>query len=277
MSECTHNCSSCSANCSTKEKKDFLEPINPLSSVKHVIGVVSGKGGVGKSMVTSSLAVLMSRAGYKVGILDADITGPSIPKAFGIAPGVEGCEDGMLPPVSEGGIKIMSVNLLLPDATQPVVWRGPVIAGTVKQFWSGTVWGELDYLFVDCPPGTGDVPLTVFQSIPLDGIIIVSSPQELVSMIVEKAANMAKMMDVDVIGLVENMSYVECPDCGKRIKIFGESHIEEIADKFGYPLLARMPVDPSLAALTDEGKIEQMSCDYLAGAADTLKKLKRYI
>ena len=274
MSECTHNCSSCSHNCSTKSKQDFLEPLNAKSTIKHVIGVVSGKGGVGKSMVTSTLATLMQRAGYKVGILDADITGPSIPKAFGISAGVEGNDDGMIPPVTETGIKIMSVNLLLPDATHPVVWRGPVIAGTVKQFWSGTVWGDLDYLFVDCPPGTGDVPLTVFQSIPLDGIVIVSSPQELVSMIVEKAANMAKMMQVDVIGLVENMSFVKCPDCGKEIKIFGESHIEEIANKYGYPLLAKMPIDPKLAALVDAGEIEKMNVNYLDGAVKTLEKVK---
>lgn len=274
MSECTHNCSSCSHNCSTKSKQDFLEPINAKSKIKHVIGVVSGKGGVGKSMVTSTLATLMQRAGYKVGILDADITGPSIPKAFGVEAGVEGNDDGMFPPETETGIKIMSVNLLLPDATHPVVWRGPVIAGTVKQFWSGTVWGNLDYLFVDCPPGTGDVPLTVFQSIPLDGIVIVSSPQELVSMIVEKAANMAKMMQVDVIGLVENMSYVKCPDCGKEIKIFGESHIEEIANKYGYPLLAKMPIDPSLASLVDAGEIEKMDVNYLDNAIEVLKKVK---
>lgn len=274
MSECTHNCSNCSANCSTKSKTDFLEPINPKSSIKHVIGIVSGKGGVGKSMVTSALAALMQRAGYKVGILDADITGPSIPKAFGIGAGVEGNDDGMIPPESSTGIKIMSVNLLLPDATAPVVWRGPVIAGTVKQFWSGTVWGDLDYLFVDCPPGTGDVPLTVFQSIPLDGIIIVSSPQELVSMIVEKAANMAKMMQVDVVGLVENMSYVKCPDCDKRIKIFGESHIEDIARKHGYPLLAQMPIDPALATLVDAGEIEKMNANYLDGAVEALKRVR---
>ena len=242
--------------------------------IKHVIGVVSGKGGVGKSMVTSTLAALMQRAGYKVGILDADITGPSIPKAFGIGAGVEGNDDGMIPPESSTGIKIMSVNLLLPDATAPVVWRGPVIAGTVKQFWSGTIWGDLDYLFVDCPPGTGDVPLTVFQSIPLDGIIIVSSPQELVSMIVEKAANMAKMMQVDVVGLVENMSYVKCPDCDKIIKIFGESHIEEIAEKHSYPLLAKMPIDPALASLVDAGEIEKMNADYLDGAVEVLKRVK---
>lgn len=274
MSECTHNCSNCSANCSTKSKKDFLEPLNAKSTIKHVIGVVSGKGGVGKSMVTSTLATLMQRAGYKVGILDADITGPSIPKAFGISAGVDGDDDGMIPPESSTGIKIMSVNLLLPDATAPVVWRGPVIAGTVKQFWSGTVWGDLDYLFVDCPPGTGDVPLTVFQSIPLDGIIIVSSPQELVSMIVEKAANMAQMMQVDVIGLVENMSYVKCPDCDKKIKIFGESHIEEIARKHGYPLLAQMPIDPTLATLVDAGEIEKMNVDYLDGAVEALKRVR---
>ena len=251
-----------------------MEPLNAKSSIKHVIGVVSGKGGVGKSMVTSTLATLMQRAGYKVGILDADITGPSIPKAFGIEAGVEGNDDGMFPPVTETGIKIMSVNLLLPDATHPVVWRGPVIAGTVKQFWSGTVWGDLDYLFVDCPPGTGDVPLTVFQSLPLDGIVIVSSPQELVSMIVEKAANMAKMMQVDVVGLVENMSFVKCPDCGKEIKIFGESHIEEIATKYGYPLLAKMPIDPTLASLVDAGQIEKMDVSYLDGAVEVLKTVK---
>ena len=274
MSECTHNCSSCSHSCSTKSKQDFLEPINAKSKIKHVIGVVSGKGGVGKSMVTSTLATLMQRAGYKVGILDADITGPSIPKAFGIEAGVEGNDDGMFPPETSTGIKIMSVNLLLPDATHPVVWRGPVIAGTVKQFWSGTVWGDLDYLFVDCPPGTGDVPLTVFQSIPLDGIVIVSSPQELVSMIVEKAANMAKMMQVDVVGLVENMSFVKCPDCGKEIKIFGESHIEEIATKYGYPLLAKMPIDPTLASLVDAGQIEKMDVNYLDGAVEVLKTVK---
>lgn len=274
MSECTHNCSSCKANCSTKSKQDFLEPLNSKSSIKHVIGVVSGKGGVGKSMVTSTLATLMQRAGYKVGILDADITGPSIPKAFGISAGVEGNDDGMFPPESSTGIKIMSVNLLLPDATAPVVWRGPVIAGTVKQFWSGTVWGDLDYLFVDCPPGTGDVPLTVFQSLPLDGIVIVSSPQELVSMIVEKAANMARMMQVDVVGLVENMSYVKCPDCDKKIKIFGESHIEDIARKHGYPLLAQMPIDPSLATLVDAGEIEKMNVDYLDGAVEALKRVR---
>ncbi len=274
MSECTHNCKTCSESCSQKSRAELLEPLEPTSSVKHVVGIVSGKGGVGKSTVSATLASLMSRAGFKVGVLDADITGPSIPKAFGIASGVEGNDHGMIPPESRGGIKIMSVNLLLPDSAQPVVWRGPVIAGTVKQFWSGTVWGDLDYLFVDCPPGTGDVPLTVFQSIPLDGIIIVTSPQELVSMIVEKAVNMARMMNIDVFGIVENMSYVKCPDCGREIKLFGESHIESIANKYGYPLIARMPIDPSLAALVDSGRVEDCECDYLDYAVELLSNIK---
>ena len=270
---CTHNCSTCSANCS-KEKKDLFEPLNPLSSVKHVIGVVSGKGGVGKSLVTSMLAVLMQREGYRVGILDADITGPSIPRAFGVKAGVDGDENGMFPPKSTTGIEIMSVNLLLERETQPVVWRGPVIAGTVKQFWSNTVWDDIDYLFVDCPPGTGDVPLTVFQSIPLDGIVIVSSPQELVAMIVEKAANMANMMNIPVIGLVENMSYVKCPDCDKEIKVFGDSHIEEISQKFGYELLGKIPLDTKLAKLVDRGMIELMENNYLDSAVQVLEKVK---
>ncbi len=275
MSECTHNCSTCSANCSSRDKQSMYEAPHPASSVKHIIGVVSGKGGVGKSLVTSMLAVLMQRKGYRVGILDADITGPSIPKAFGLHKPVEGDGDGMLPPATTTGIEIMSVNLMLDDETRPVVWRGPVIAGTVKQFWSQTVWADLDYLFVDCPPGTGDVPLTVFQSIPLDGIVIVSSPQELVSMIVKKAAHMADMMEIPVLGLVENMSYVLCPDCGKKISVFGESHIEEIAKQFGYDLLAQIPMDAKLAALVDKGWIEMMQNDYLDAASDKIEdKLK---
>ena len=261
MSECTHNCSTCSANCGSRDKQSMYEAPHPATNVKHIIGVVSGKGGVGKSLVTSMLAVLMQRRGYRVGILDADITGPSIPKAFGLKKPVEGDQDGMVPPATTTGIEIMSVNLLLDDETRPVVWRGPVIAGTVKQFWSQTVWADLDYLFVDCPPGTGDVPLTVFQSIPLDGIVIVSSPQELVSMIVKKAANMADMMDIPVLGLVENMSYVLCPDCGKKINVFGDSHIAEIAEQFGYDLLAQIPMDSKLAALVDKGWIEMMQND----------------
>ena len=270
MSECTHNCSTCSSNCSSKEQKSMTEPANALSSVKHIIAVVSGKGGVGKSLVTSMLAVNMQRLGYKTAILDADITGPSIPKSFGLKATVEGDENGMIPPTTTSGIDIMSVNLMLDDETKPVVWRGPVIAGAVKQFWTDTIWHDIDYMFIDCPPGTGDVPLTVFQSIPIDGIVIVSSPQELVSMIVEKAANMAKMMNVPVYGLVENMSYVKCPDCGKEIKVFGESHIDAIAEKFGYDLLGRIPMDPKLSALVDKGWIEMMNNDYLETAAEIL-------
>ncbi len=270
---CTHDCSTCSANCSSKQKsrEEMFEKPNELSSVDHIIGVVSGKGGVGKSLVTSMLAVLMQRKGYHVGILDADITGPSIPKAFGLHKPVEGEGLGMIPPATTTGIDVMSVNLMLDDETRPVVWRGPVIAGTVKQFWTDTIWHNINYLFVDCPPGTGDVPLTVFQSLPLDGIVIVSSPQDLVSMIVEKAANMAQMMNIPVLGLVENMSYALCPDCGKRINIFGNSHIEEISEKFGYPLLGRIPLDQKLAALCDRGMIELMENNYLDEAADRIE------
>ena len=269
MSECTHDCSSCSSNCSSREKpQSLLVPANALSEIKHVVGSVSGKGGVGKSLVTSMLAVLLQREGYKVGILDADITGPSIPKAFGMH-NVEvfGDENGMIPPRTKTGIDMISVNLLLgSDETKPVIWRGSMIAGTVQQFWKETIW-DVDVLLVDCPPGTGDVPLTVFQSLPLDGVVIVSSPQDLVSMIVSKAANMAKMMNVPVLGLVENMSYIKCPDCGKEIKVFGESHIEEVAEKFGYDLLARIPMDSKLAALVDRGMIELMENDYMEKAA----------
>ena len=241
-----------------------------MSSVKHIIAVVSGKGGVGKSLVTSMLAVNMQRLGYKTAILDADVTGPSIPKAFGLKAGVDGDDHGMIPPTTTSGIDIMSVNLMLEDETRPVVWRGPVIAGAVKQFWTDTIWHDIDYMFIDCPPGTGDVPLTVFQSIPIDGIVIVSSPQELVSMIVSKAAHMAQMMEIPVYGLVENMSYIKCPDCGKEIKVFGESHIDEIAESFGYDLLARIPMDPKLTALVDKGWIEMMDNNYLETAAEVI-------
>ena len=271
MSECSHNCSTCSANCSSrKEPQDLHEPANAKSNIKHVIGVVSGKGGVGKSLVTCMLAVLLQRKGYKVGVLDADITGPSVPKAFGVKSEVTGSEDGMFPPETEKGIKMMSVNLLLDDERRPVIWRGPVIAGTVKQFWKDTIWGDIDVLLVDCPPGTGDVPLTVFQSLPLDGVIIVSSPQELVSMIVGKAANMANMMNIPVFGLVENMSYVKCPDCGKEIRIFGESHIEEVAATFGYDLLARIPMDAQISAHVDAGLIEKIDVDYMDAAVESI-------
>ena len=272
MSECTHDCSSCSSNCSSRQQpQSLLVPANALSDVKHVVGIVSGKGGVGKSLVTSMLAVLLQREGYKVGILDADITGPSIPKAFGMH-NVEvfGDQNGMIPPRTKTGIDMISVNLLLGgDETKPVIWRGSMIAGTVQQFWKETIW-DVDVLLVDCPPGTGDVPLTVFQSLPLDGVVIVSSPQDLVSMIVSKAANMAKMMNVPVLGLVENMSYIKCPDCGKEIKVFGESHIEEVAEKFGYDLLARIPMDSKLAALVDRGMIELMENDYMDKAAQAV-------
>ena len=271
MSECTHNCSTCSSGCDKKEKQSLLEQPHELSKIKHVIAVVSGKGGVGKSIVTSMLAVNMQRLGYKTAILDADITGPSIPKSFGLKAGIDGDNNGIIPPTTTSGIDIMSINLLLQEDTQPVVWRGPVIAGTVKQFWTDVIWNDIDFMFIDCPPGTGDVPLTIFQSIPLDGIIIVSSPQELVSMIVEKAANMANMMNIPVLGLVENMSYVKCPDCGKEIKIFGDSHIEEVAEKHGYDVLAKIPMDPKLAALVDKGWIEMMDNNYLEVAATVLE------
>ena len=271
MSECTHNCSTCSANCPSRNKPEsLLEPAHELSTIKRVIGVVSGKGGVGKSIVTSMLAVLMQRKGLHSAIIDADITGPSIPKAFGVKAGIEGDERGMFPARSRDGVDMISVNLLLDDETKPVIWRGPVIAGTVKQFWQEVIWDGVEYMFVDCPPGTGDVPLTVFQSLPLDGIIIVASPQELVSMIVEKAANMANMMNIPVLGLVENMSYVKCPDCGKEIKVFGESHIEAIAEKFGYDLLAKLPIDPKLAELCDSGRIEDMDHTYLDAAVEKI-------
>ena len=269
MAECTHDCSNCSEKCS---KESLLAPQNKASNIKHVIGIVSGKGGVGKSLVTSMLAVTMQRRGYKTAILDADITGPSIPKAFGLKTGmVEGSDLGMFPPQTKTGIEVMSINLLVDDETKPVVWRGPVIAGTVKQFWSDVVWNDVDYMFVDMPPGTGDVPLTVFQSLPLDGIIIVSSPQELVSMIVEKAVNMASLMNVPVVGLVENYSYIECPDCGKIIKPYGESNIDNLAATHNTRVLAKLPIDPELAKLCDKGVIELFECEYMERAADCLE------
>ncbi len=266
---CTHDCSSCSSNCASRQAPQFEAP-HAKSHIKHTIAVVSGKGGVGKSLVTSMLAVALNKKGYRVGILDADITGPSIPKSFGVTAPVEGDENGLFPPKSENGISVMSLNLMLQDETSPVIWRGPVIAGTVKQFYTDVIWEDLDYLLIDCPPGTGDVPLTIFQSIKLDGIVIVSSPQELVSMIVSKAANMADMMNIPVLGLVENMSYVKCPDCGKEIYVFGDSHIAEVAEKFGYPVLARIPMDPAIAALVDAGKIENIEVNPLTEAAKLL-------
>ena len=253
--------------------EDFLEKPHEMSSIRKVIGVVSGKGGVGKSMVTSMLAVLANRRGYNSAVLDADVTGPSIPKAFGIHERATGGEWGMFPARSKMGIEVMSVNMLLENETDPVIWRGPIIADVVKQFWTTVIWSDVDFMFVDMPPGTGDVPLTVFQSIPLDGIIIVASPQELVSVIVEKAANMAKMMNIPILGLVENMSYLTCPDCGKQIKLFGESHIDEIAEKYGVPVLAKIPVDPALAKAVDAGAVELFEGDWMDGAMDRLETL----
>ena len=277
MSECTHDCSSCTANCSSKSggQQSLIEPQNHFSDVKRVIGVVSGKGGVGKSLVTSMLAVSMQRLGYKTAILDADVTGPSIPKIFGMdGMRVEGSADGlMLPPMSKTGIEVMSVNLLLEDPTAPVVWRGSMISGAVKQFWTDTAWNEVDYMFVDMPPGTGDVPLTVFQSLPVDGIVIITSPQELVSMIVGKAVTMARMMNIPVLGIIENYSYLECPDCGKKISVFGESHVEEVAQAAHIPVLAKLPIDPKLPALCDKGIIELMENDYLEATALMLSKM----
>lgn len=269
--ECTHNCSSCGSSCPSKGEagREYF-PLNELSEIKHAVAVVSGKGGVGKSLVTSMLAVDFQREGYRVGIMDADITGPSIPRTFGLREGVDYDEKGLYPPRTKTGIEIMSVNLLLDDETRPVVWRGPVIAGTVRQFWSDVIWGDLDLLFIDCPPGTGDVPLTLFQSIPLSGIVIVTSPQELVSMIVKKAVNMAKTMNVPILGIVENMSYVRCPDCGREISVFGESRVAETAEEQGLEMLGRIPLDPKLSALCDRGMIELMENSYLDGAREKI-------
>ncbi|MBR4123558.1 MAG: Mrp/NBP35 family ATP-binding protein [Clostridia bacterium] len=271
-SGCSGNCSSCSSSCSSRDPKSLIEPTGEYNNIKHVVGVMSGKGGVGKSMTTSMLAVLMNRMGYKVGILDADITGPSIPKTFGINSRAMQNELGILPAETKTGIKIMSINLLLQEKDSPVVWRGPVIAGAVKQFWHDVVWGDLDFLFIDCPPGTGDVPLTVFQSIPLDCTVIVTSPQDLVSLIVKKAYNMAKMMNIEVLGMVENMSYVVCPDCKKEFHIFGQGS-EGIAEELGIPLLAKMPIDTSLAQMVDNGAFEHFDCTYLDNAAKEIEKL----
>ncbi|MDO5292910.1 MAG: Mrp/NBP35 family ATP-binding protein [bacterium] len=275
MSEsCDHNCSGCSSDCEERTSpKSFQVEINPLSSVKKVIGIVSGKGGVGKSLVTSLLAVSMQRKGYHVGILDADITGPSIPKAFGMTGKAISDETYIYPAESQSGIHVMSTNLLLEEDTQPVIWRGPIIAGAVKQFWTDVVWGDLDYMFVDMPPGTGDVALTVFQSLPIDGIVVVTSPQELVEMIVGKAINMAAQMNVPVLGLVENMSYFECPNCHARHEIFGKSNIEEFAKKHGIDTVIKIPIQSNLADLCDTGHIEKFSGDWLDKMAETIVQL----
>ena len=277
MSEnCTHNCETCGENCASRKTNpaDFREPPHALSSIKKVIGVVSGKGGVGKSLVTSLMACKLRARNNRVGILDADITGPSIPKAFGIH-GMVGvtADQLMLPRTTSTGIEILSSNLILEHETDPVIWRGPVVGGVIKQFWSEALWKDIDYMFVDMPPGTGDVPLTVFQTLPVDGIIIVSSPQELVGMIVGKAVQMAEMMKVPILGIVENMSYVLCPDCGKHINVFGDSHVDETGKKYHLPVLAKMPLNPEFAKEADAGMIETFAGDYLDGAADAVAKL----
>jgi len=271
--ECTHDCSTCSSNCGSKDPKSLLVAPHPNSKIGKVIGVVSGKGGVGKSMVTDLLAVEFARRGYHCGILDADITGPSIPKAFGITEKAQGNETTIFPVKSKKyRVDIMSINVLLENESDPVVWRGPVIGGTVRQFWSDTLWDNVDYLFVDMPPGTGDVALTVFQNIPIDGIVVVTSPQDLVSMIVGKAMKMASLMNIPVLGLVENMSYALCPDCGKKIHVFGESHIGEIAEEYHVPVLAQMPINPSLASACDNGTVEDLDCSYLEDAALVIER-----
>lgn len=271
--ECTHDCSTCSSNCGSKDPKSLLVAPHPNSKIGKVIGVVSGKGGVGKSMITDLLAVEFARRGYHCGILDADITGPSIPKAFGITEKAQGNETTIFPVKSKKyGVDIMSINVLLENESDPVVWRGPVIGGTVRQFWSDTLWDNVDYLFVDMPPGTGDVALTVFQNIPIDGIVVVTSPQDLVSMIVGKAMKMASLMNIPVLGLVENMSYALCPDCGKKIHVFGESHISEIAEEYHVPVLAQMPINPALASACDNGTVEDLDCSYLEDAALVIER-----
>ena len=273
MSSCNGNCSSCgSSDCSERKAESLLEKLNPKSKVRKVIAVVSGKGGVGKSTVTSMLAVAMQRKGKRVGILDADITGPSVPTAFGVNECAGADKTGIYPALTETGIQVMSINLLLDNNTDPVVWRGPIIAGAVKQFWTDVIWEDVDYLFVDMPPGTGDVPLTVFQSLPVDGIVIVTSPQDLVSMIVTKAVNMAKMMHIPVLGLVENYSYLVCPDCGKRIEVFGKSHLDETAKELDLPVLARLPIDPKVADLYDHGHMEQVNTDGVRAVLDKIEE-----
>ena len=274
MSGCSGNCSSCGESCSDRKQESLLAEPNKNSQVKKVIAVVSGKGGVGKSTVTSMLAMAMHKLGYKTAILDADITGPSIPKAFGLHEQIVGSDDGMLPAVTPEGIKVMSINLLLPNETDPVIWRGPVIGGAVKQFWTDVCWGEVDYMFVDLPPGTGDVMLTVFQSLPIDGVVIVTSPQSLVSMIVSKAVNMARMMNIPVYGFVENYSYFQCPDCGKRVEIFGKSKLDELALQFSLPVLARLPIDPAVAASFDAGRMAQVNTDPVMPAAELMAKAR---
>ncbi|MBP5599393.1 MAG: Mrp/NBP35 family ATP-binding protein [Lachnospiraceae bacterium] len=275
MSDCNSNCESCKANCASREKANpLLAPMNEKSNIKHVIGVVSGKGGVGKSMVTSLLAAALRKTGKSVAILDADITGPSIPKAFGLTKKADALDENMILPVeSNDGIKIMSLNLINADDTDPVIWRGPILASVVKQFWSEVAWGDVDYMLVDMPPGTGDVPLTVFQSLPIEGIVVVTSPQKLVGMIVEKAVKMANMMNVPILGLVENFSYLECPDCGKRINVFGESTVEDLAKENDIDVFAKIPIDPEVADSADSGKIADIKGDWLKEIVEKISEI----
>ncbi len=272
MSSCNGNCSECGSDCADRKPESLLAELNPSASVKKVIAVVSGKGGVGKSTVTSMLAVAMAREGKRVGILDADITGPSAPTAFGVTECQGADESGLYPALTRTGIQVMSINLLLDNPADPVVWRGPVIAGAVKQFWTDVIWEDVDYLFVDMPPGTGDVPLTVFQSLPVDGVIIVTSPQDLVSMIVAKAVKMANMMHIPVLGFVENYSYLRCPDCGRKISVFGKSHLDEIAAQFNLPILAHLPIDPAVAEAYDNGQMETVNTEALSAAVEAIEK-----
>lgn len=273
--ECGHECSSCQTECASRtQPQSMIIPMNEKSRVGKVIGVVSGKGGVGKSMISSMLAVNLQRAGHKTAIMDADVTGPSIPKVFGLHEQAVGDNDYIFPVETKTGIKVMSVNLLLEDETDPVIWRGPVISNTLRQFWSGVLWGDVDCMVVDMPPGTGDVPLTVFQALPVNGIVIVTSPQELVSVIVAKAVKMAKMMGVPILGIVENMSYVSCPCCGEKIKVYGESHVQQVADEYGIPVLGQIPMDPQIAAASDQGNIEELSGEWIADAVDMIEAIR---
>ena len=273
MSSCNGNCSSCGSDCADRKAESLLATLNPKSNVKKVIAVVSGKGGVGKSTVTSMLAVAMARKGKRVAVLDADITGPSAPTAFGVTECQGATEEGLYPALTRGGIQVMSINLLLDNPADPVVWRGPVIAGAVKQFWTDVIWEDVDYMFVDMPPGTGDVPLTVFQSLPVDGIVIVTSPQDRVSMIVSKAVKMANMMNIPILGFVENYAYLECPDCGKKISVFGESHLDQVAASLGLPVLARLPIDPKVAHCYDSGLMETVDTSNVDAVIEAAEKI----
>ncbi|MEA5152322.1 MAG: Mrp/NBP35 family ATP-binding protein [Oscillospiraceae bacterium] len=272
MSECTHDCSTCGENCSERKPESFQKALNPNSKVKKVIAVVSGKGGVGKSLVTCLMASEMQRRGHNCAVLDADITGPSVPRSFGITEHAKGTDEYLIPVTTSSGIQVMSINLILENETEPVVWRGPVIAGAVTQFWTDVLWTDVDYMFVDMPPGTGDVPLTVFQSLPVDGVVIVTTPQELVGMIVAKAVNMAEMMKVPVVGIVENMSYFKCPDCGKEYSVFGESKVEKAARAFGIKNFARLPLDPVVSTMVDAGEVESVDAEPLSGLMDAIEK-----